>query len=590
MPENTLVRSWKLRIIAQDPGIQSDRRILTAEAEVPAEVIGPGPWGHRVHVIDYDASTQTLYAPVVYENGKDGILTDPFASATDQQLLNNPQFHMQNVYAIVMRTLARFEYALGRRVSWGFNGHQLKVAPHAFADANAFYSKEDEALMFGYFPGKNGQTVFSCLSHDVVVHETTHALVDGLRERYTDPSSSDQAGFHEGISDVVALLSVFSLREVVGVIIDTKHNEERKKFPQKYKKTHLKLISLEALGLKEMQESVLFGLADEMGEELSKVRGQPLRASLKLPPSPKWYLEDDEFKESHRRGEILVAAMLKAFLKVWIRRLQALDPMGTGWLDRDRVVEEGALAADRLLTMAIRALDYSPPVHLLFGDYLSALLTADYELHPDDSKYQFRKTLLASFKAYGIGPTSEGSLAEPGIWSAPESEANRKPLNYSRTHFESMLRDREEVFRFIWENQAELRLCKDAFTRVLSVRPCLRIAQDGFALRETVAEYMQVLRLTAPEIARKGIKVEGLPPEPREIQLYGGGVLLFDEYGRVKFHVHNRVDSFERQRGHLQALVDYGYFKKGMTAQQQFAHVHRLRARNAVLRRKEGWY
>ena len=61
-----------------------------------------------------------------------------------------------------MRTLARFKFALGRRVGWSFPGHQLKVAPHAFADANAFYSARDESLMFGYFPGRQ-DTIFSCL-------------------------------------------------------------------------------------------------------------------------------------------------------------------------------------------------------------------------------------------------------------------------------------------------------------------------------------------------------------------------------------------------------------------------------------------
>ena len=92
-------------------------------------------------------------------------------------------------YAIVMSTLARFEFALGRRVDWSFGGHQIKVVPHAFADANAFYSRQDEAIMFGYFQGTK-DTVFTCLSHDVISHETTHALLDGLRERYMDPSSA----------------------------------------------------------------------------------------------------------------------------------------------------------------------------------------------------------------------------------------------------------------------------------------------------------------------------------------------------------------------------------------------------------------
>ena len=124
----------------------------------------------------------------------------------EQRLLADPNFHAQHTYAIVMRVLARFEFALGRRVKWGFHGHQLHIAPHAFCEANAFYSKEDRALYFGYFWNKKKEPVFTCLSHDIVAHETTHALLDGLRNRYSDPSGPDQAAFHEGFSDVVALL------------------------------------------------------------------------------------------------------------------------------------------------------------------------------------------------------------------------------------------------------------------------------------------------------------------------------------------------------------------------------------------------
>ena len=64
--------------------------------------------------------------------------------------------------------------------------------------------------MFGY-SAPDGHTYF-CLSHDIVVHETTHALLDGLRDSFIEPSSPDQAAFHEGFADIVALLSVFSLR------------------------------------------------------------------------------------------------------------------------------------------------------------------------------------------------------------------------------------------------------------------------------------------------------------------------------------------------------------------------------------------
>ena len=184
-----------------------------------------GPCGYRVNVIDYDTSTDTHFIPLDYTIKKRRFV-DPFEKATDNVILTNPNFHQQNVYAIVMRTLQRFEFALGRRIEWGFEGHQLNVAPHAFADPNAFYSEQDKALMFGYFraPKPDSQTgvelVFTCLSHDVVAHETTHAILDGLREHYTQPSSPEQAGFHEGFADVVALLSVFSLTEIIDVFAD----------------------------------------------------------------------------------------------------------------------------------------------------------------------------------------------------------------------------------------------------------------------------------------------------------------------------------------------------------------------------------
>jgi hypothetical protein len=153
-----------------------------------------------------------------------------------------------------------------------------------------------------------------------------------------------------------------------------------------------------------------------------------------------------------------------------------------------------------------------------------------------------------------------------------------------------MLRDPEEVFRFIWENRQALCLFDGAYTRVQSVRPCLRTADDGFALRETVADYCQILRLTAKEIAKLGIAVpEGLPPEPEEILLYGGGVLLFDEYGRVKFHLHNRVNNIKRQTDRLRALAEFGYFNRGGRAQQRFSYMHRLRALNIPTYRQEGW-
>ena len=561
----------KLTIIAQDPSIRVKGKILRTEVEIPAEELQPGPWGYRVHVVDYDSSTETLYKPLEYPPLDSGN-GDPFKGASDTRLLSDPNFHAQNAYAIVMRILARFEFALGRRVSWNLYGHQIKVAPHAFAEANAFYSENDEALMFGYFPGRRNQMVYSCLSHDIVAHETTHALLDGLRDRYTDPSSPEQAGFHEGFADIVALLSVFSLTKVVEILIDFRAKGRK---PTQIAKGFL---TLEAL-----RESLLLGLAKQMGQELSAVRGNVLRRSVELEPS-RDYIKQKEFEEPHRRGEILVAAVLNAFLSVWVKRLEALGEIAPGALDRGRVVEEGATIADYLLTMVIRALDYAPPVNLEFCDFLSAVLTSDREINPNDSKYEFRKTLLKSFVSYGIKPRSAGTASDPGIWPAPEGD-----ISNERIRFESLQRDRDEVFRFIWDNRKPLGLYDKAFSRVLSVRPCLRIGPDGFALRETVAEYMQILDLQASELYRPlRVKKPKDMPDTQEVRLSGGGALIFDEYGKLKYHVHNPLTDSERQSQRIEYLWSYGYYRNP-SAFRNFASLHRQRATSLTAFSREDW-
>ncbi len=585
----TTAATRKLTIIAQDPMVKNqDGRILTTQVSIPAEELAPGPWGYRVQVIDYDASAKALYAPSQPGNPPG----DPFRNATDKKLLSDPAFHAQNVYAIVMRILARFEFALGRRVAWGFKPHQLKVAPHAFADANAFYSREHEALLFGYFPGREGNTIFSCLSHDVVAHETTHALVDGLRSGYLDPSSADQAAFHEGISDVVALLSVFALNDVVRAVLDRHAGD----LPEQGGSD---LVDVEKLTVEHLRTSTLLGLGEEMGDELNAIRGQPLRQSAVLTPDPRYYQTDPEFQESHRRGEILVAAMMNAFLEVWTRRLKTLGDGESRRLHRERVAEEGSRAADYLLTMTIRGLDYCPPVHLDFSDFLSAILTADAEIRPNDVTYGFREELRKSFLAYGIKPASvRGATGEPGLWQAAETRSSGG-LTYSRTRFESLTRDPDEVFRFLWENRGALGLVDGVFTHVNSVRPCLRVGpDDGFFLRETVAEYEQQVELTANELGTfrdssrkrgKGVQKPAGMPDDTPVILQGGGTLIFDEYGRLKFHITNHLDDVDKQSARLQHLWDFGEFSKGKTIRRRFSSMHRLRAMGGSCPTGEAW-
>ena len=42
--------------------------------------------------------------------------------------------------------------------------------------------------------------MFTCLSHDIVAHETTHAILDGVHRRYIDATHPDTRAFHEAFS------------------------------------------------------------------------------------------------------------------------------------------------------------------------------------------------------------------------------------------------------------------------------------------------------------------------------------------------------------------------------------------------------
>lgn len=554
----------KLTVVAQDPSIKKGGRILTTQLTVPAETLAPGPAGARVRVIDYDTRSGTFYKPRTTR-----LHEDLYENISNDEILNDPGFHAQNVYAIVASVLARFEAALGRHVSWGFadNAHQIKIAPHAFQDANAFYSREDEALAFGYFRGSN-KWVFTCLSFDVVAHEATHAVLDGIRPAFDRPSSPDQAAFHEAYADIIALLSVLQNPEIVDFAL----GPDAKK--------HKGMLNKRDLEFSALDDAIFFRLAEQMGQELDPFRSQALRQSIDLPYGN--HLDKEEFQQPHRRGEILVAAVLNAFLAVWMQRLEPIIGVQSQLANRGRVVEEGCKAAAHLQKITIRALDYLPPTEVTFGDFVSALITADSDICHDDSTYNYRDWLLEAFDDYYIKPSSS-TPEQRGKWQPPDGE-----ITYGFSHFDAMQTNPEAIIRFFVENKKPFKANDQAFSRVLSVRPVTRAGPDGFVLRETVAEVMHTLYLKASELSRLDIRKPNNMPNSQVVPLYGGNTLVFDEYGKLKYNVGTGVAS-RRQTQRLEYLWEVGEFAPGVRAKRAFANLHRRVAMRQSVPVTEAW-
>jgi hypothetical protein len=537
-------RTVGLTIVAQDPSVlDAAGRIVRAEVRVPVDRrTEPGPRGHRLHVVDYDADRDVLARPAG-EGEPRWTLRDRFAGAGDAALLADPAFLAQNVYAIAARTLATFESALGRRVPWGSGGHQLFLVPRAFPEANAGYADEDGAIYFGYLPaaGDGGAagaaaagppaTLYTCLSHDIVAHETTHAVLDGLLPRFDEPGLPDQAAFHEAFADIVALLSVFSIREAVAHALG--HLDDRGRIPG------------ERTSPERLKESVLFRLAEELGHA-ALGRSDGLRRSVALAPGATWR-GDAEFVAPHRRGEVLVAAVLQTLVAMWSGRLAALVGDG-GTADRERVAEEGAAAAGHLLRMVIRALDYCPPLEFEFEDFIDAVLTADGEIAPDDER-GYRAALRQAFAAFDVRP--------PATRIIDLSQRPDRPL-FHNLSWQALRTAPDEVFRFLWDNAAFFGIDTAYRLDVERVTPSTRVGADGFVVAESIATYVQHVDGTAGELRDLSAGALRVPPGlagDTPLRLWGGGALVFDQFGGAKYHQTKPLPEWDRQSRRLEYLV-----------------------------------
>jgi subtilase family protein len=567
-----------LRVYAYDPSLERDIKTLAIN-ETCLNVrwednLAPGPVGEYIEVIDVDPASGCCYAPVDLNHPY--LLLNQGLSPSE----TNPQFHQQMAYAVAMNTIEHFESALGRVALWAPRridtvvGKQtktreeyvqrLRIYPHALRTANAFYSPDRKALLMGYFyTGADAsgtavpdRVVFSTLSHDIIAHETSHALLDGLHRRFREATNLDVLAFHEAFSDIVALFQHFTVPQALKHQIAQTGGDLGKQ-------NLLAQLAVEfgnATGRYGALRDYIGKIVQEKGEAPRWVPRTPSRSDY--PNATK----------SHDRGAVLVAAMFDAFLQIYQQRsadLVRLASQGTGVLPKgnipvdlvERLAQEASKVARQVLRICIRALDYCPPLDLNFGDYLRALITADAHLVPND-ELGYRTAFVSAFRDRGIYPTDVKHMSPASlVWEPPpmpltniatilekmklgwDLNADRKvAYDTSRSNAREMwlwLADKTQISdaeldalgltrdigdRQIGTTKGELRPIE-----VHSVRPARRVSPNGQMHADLVVEITQSFR---PEAGGR---------------FRGGCTLMIDLEKRiVRYFVRKRVDNSGR--------------------------------------------
>ncbi len=171
-----------------------------------------------------------------------GINTIVMPSDGDNNFLFNPstqpqEFDAVNTLAIVNYILEMYRRALKRMnykktLQWQWGEEPLRVYPLAGEQANAYYSRQNKALLFYYFRHPNtNKFVYTSRSFDVIAHEAGHAILDSLRPKYTESRIPQTMALHESFGDITAIFGLLEQLDMCeAIIVQSKGNLHEKSF------------------------------------------------------------------------------------------------------------------------------------------------------------------------------------------------------------------------------------------------------------------------------------------------------------------------------------------------------------------------
>jgi hypothetical protein len=292
----------------------------------------------------------------------------------------------------------------------------------------------------------------------------------------------------------------------------------------------------------------------------------------------------------------------------------------------NRIAIEAAKTAQSILTMCIRAFDYLPPVDITFGEFLRALVTADFKLFPSDD-IGLRAAMIDAFRSRGIFPESIASLAEESlVWQdAPKDTPNLPRIAgeiahasaaFSQDPLESTQNQQNEknwgsvstseeweqnqklwgsLHEYAKKYADKLGLNPEREIRVRGFHPSFRIGPRGRLITEAIVQFTQ--------------QDENLLDQLGGIPFRGGTTIVATTDGRVQHVIakplpSDRIEAsakrgaqlrLERQREYLaksdltDPLLAYGnesYLKQRAKFRMSFAFLHQGGVQDELHRQK----
>lgn len=359
-----------------------------------------GPVSRRVAVLDFDAATGAVLPGARFLDPGKRKLGSYDCPAGEG--IYGRSFQQVSAFATVLRTMYMFEEpdALGRRLTWAFGAPQLLVVPRAGEMPNAFYERESHSLQLFYIPRAGKPAVYSCLSRDIIAHETAHAILDGIAPDLYNSLTPQSLALHEAIADLTALLMSFRsaklrqavLRETRGSIADSSaFSTVAPEFGQ----------ARDPTGAARYLRSLLNDKTLDREDRSLDENGIPNRVNR---------------YEPHSLSEALSGALYTVMVKIH-------SSLSTSYSASGKALFVGG---ERFKRMILRALDYLPPGEVSFADYGRAILAADQAAHPQDG--QERQWICDEFIRRALVPDKAALEVETNVRYKPLAQVDLQTL------------------------------------------------------------------------------------------------------------------------------------------------------------------